>query len=110
MKPRCGRVEHISAFVSGDGQQLITIDGQRYAAVIDYQRFPLTVGSIVEFVPAGNRVTITAVQADLISLPLAAGPFTLVNSAAITPYRAPNSALNIRKMLGVANEGIHGHF
>lgn len=74
-KARCGTVEHISSFVSGDGQQLITIDGQRYAAVINFERYPIKIGSIVEHIPAGNKTTITAVQADLIAVPQAENLF-----------------------------------
>lgn len=75
-KARCGRVDHISGFVSGDGQQLITIDGKTYGAVINFERFPISVGSIVEHVPAGNRTMITAVQAELIAVPLVSDLFS----------------------------------
>lgn len=70
-----GRVDHISAFVSGVGEQLITIDGRKFAAIIDLQRFPVAAGSIVEYRTHGNRAEILAVQAELLPEPLAESLF-----------------------------------
>jgi hypothetical protein len=76
-RPRIGTVEYISAFVSGDGQQLISIDGKQYAASINFERYPIRVGSQVEFRTAGNRAEILAVQAELLPLPEAATLFNM---------------------------------
>jgi len=76
-RPRIGTVDHISAFVSGDGQQLITIDGKQYAASINFQRYPVMVGSQVEYRTMGNRAEILAVQAELLPLPSATNLFNM---------------------------------
>jgi hypothetical protein len=67
-RARCGKVDSLSAFSSGSGEQLITIDGKTYATVIE-ARFPVRAGDIVEHRPAGSHTTITAVQTMLISEP-----------------------------------------
>lgn len=74
-RPVIGTVDHISGFVSGAGEQIISIDGKRFAAVIDLKRFPVVAGSIVEYRTAGNRAEILAVQCDLLPLPQAANLF-----------------------------------
>jgi hypothetical protein len=75
-RPRIGTVEYISGFVSGDGQQLITIDGKTFAASINFERYPVRPGSQVEFRTEGNRAEILAVQAELIPVPQAQNLFS----------------------------------
>ena len=80
-RARCGKVDSISAFTSGSGEQIIHIDGKRYAAVIDPARFPVRAGDIVEHIPAGTRTTITAVQALLINEPQSENLFSVLEKS-----------------------------
>lgn len=75
-RPACGKVEFLSGFAAGD-DRIIKIDGREYAAAIDLQRFPVSVGSIVEYRTEGNRAEITAVQSDLLPLPEAENLFNM---------------------------------
>lgn len=72
-----GTVDHISAFVSGVGEQIITIDGRSYVTTINTARFPVVAGSKVEYRIAGKRAEILAVQAELIALPEAKNLFNM---------------------------------
>ena len=75
-RPVCGKVEFLSGLAAGS-DRIIKIDGREYAAAIDLTRFPVTVGSIVEYRTQGRRAEITALQADLIALPEATNLFTM---------------------------------
>jgi len=76
-RPRIGTVDHISAFVSGDGQQLISIDGKQYAASINLKQFPIMAGSQVEYRTMGNRAEILALQVELLPVPSATNLFNM---------------------------------
>lgn len=67
-RPVCGKVEFLSGFAAGP-DRIIKIDGREYAAAIDLQKFPLAVGSIVEYRTDGNRAEITGMQQELLPLP-----------------------------------------
>ena len=67
-KARCGTVTRLSSFAAGDGSEVIHIDGKPYQTTLNRERFPVRVGSIVEFIPAGNRAEIVCVQADLLEV------------------------------------------
>lgn len=76
-RPVIGTVDHISGFVSGAGEQIISIDGKRFAAVIDLQRFPVVAGCKVEYRAEGARAEILAVQTDLLPMPEASNLFNM---------------------------------
>lgn len=67
-KPRCGTVTALSSFTAGDGSEVIHIDGKPYQTTLNRKRYPVRVGSIVEFIPSGNRAEIISVQADLLEI------------------------------------------
>jgi hypothetical protein len=72
----CGKVEFLSGFAAGN-DHLIKIDGRQYAAAIDLERFPVAVGSIVEYRTEGKRAEILAVQQDLLPQPQTQNLFNL---------------------------------
>lgn len=76
-RPTLGKVEFLSGFAAVDGDRVLKIDGRQYAAAIDFQRFPVTVGSIVEYRTNGKRAEILAVQQDLLPQPQTQNLFTL---------------------------------
>jgi hypothetical protein len=75
-RPVCGKVEFLSGFAAGQ-DRIIKIDGREYAAAIDLQKFPIVVGSIVEYKTEGKRAEITGMQQELLPLPEAENLFTL---------------------------------
>ena len=68
-RPILGKVEFLSGFAAVDGERIVKIDGRQYAAAIDLQRFPVAVGSIVEYRTEGKKAEILAVQQDLLPEP-----------------------------------------
>lgn len=74
-RPVCGKVEFLSGFAAG-ADRIIRIDGREYAAAIDLARFPVAIGSIVEYRTQGNRAEITGLQQDLLPLPQAENLFS----------------------------------
>lgn len=77
-RPVCGKVEFLSGFAAGP-DRIIKIDGPEYAAAIDLQKFPLSVGSIVEYRTDGKRAEITGLQQELLPMPEAANLFNSDN-------------------------------
>lgn len=72
----CGKVEFLSGFAAGS-DRIIKIDGREYAAAIDLQKFPVAVGSIVEYRTQGKRAEITGLQQELLPPPQTQNLFTL---------------------------------
>jgi len=72
----CGKVEFLSGFAAGP-DRIIKIDGREYAAAIDLQKFPVAVGSIVEYRTDGKRAEITGMQQELLPLPEASNLFNM---------------------------------
>ena len=78
----CGKVEFLSGFAAGD-DRIIRIDGREYAAAIDLSRFPVAVGSIVEYRTQGKRAEITGMQQELLPMPEAPNLFNMNCTACI---------------------------
>lgn len=67
-RPVCGKVEFLSGFAAGP-DRIIKIDGREYCAAIDLQKFPVSVGCIVEYSTDGKRAEITGLQGELLPFP-----------------------------------------
>lgn len=75
-RARCGRVDFLSGFSVGD-DRIIRIDGREYVVAIDLQKFPVSLGSMVEYRTTGNRAEITGLQDELLAMPEATNLFNM---------------------------------
>lgn len=75
-RARCGKVESLSGFAAG-ADRVIRIDGRDYAASIDLNKFPVSVGAIVEYRTEGRRAEITGLQVELLPLPESTNLFNM---------------------------------
>jgi hypothetical protein len=83
-RPALGKIEFLSGFAAGP-DRIIKIDGREYAAAIDLQKFPVSVGSIVEYRTDGKRAEITGMQQELLPMPQAENLFSLFPNASAEP-------------------------